>query len=82
MSWKLTIAEHKERFGAQSGEYPEDWDIVATRIKALAGWKCERCGSPMRQEWPKRHFKGKIVCKFCYGILKERAKQEKAGIGA
>ena len=45
MSWKLTIAEHKERFGAQSGEYPEDWDIVATRIKALAGWKCERCGA-------------------------------------
>ena len=45
-------------------------------------WKCERCGSPMRQEWPKRHFKGKIVCKFCYGILKERAKQEKVGIGA
>lgn len=26
-----------------SGEYPQDWDEIAHRIKAANGWKCERC---------------------------------------
>lgn len=28
------------------GEYPPNWDEIATRIKDLAGWKCERCDMP------------------------------------
>ena len=26
------------------GEYPEDWDEIATALKEKHGWKCERCG--------------------------------------
>lgn len=26
--------------------YPKNWDEIAARIKELAGWLCERCGSP------------------------------------
>jgi hypothetical protein len=36
------ILEHK---GAESGEYPPDWDIIATWAKSIAGWRCERCGA-------------------------------------
>lgn len=25
------------------GEYPADWDEIATRAKEEEGWKCERC---------------------------------------
>jgi len=28
------------------GEYPDNWDEIATRIKDKAAWKCERCGHP------------------------------------
>jgi len=28
-----------------SGKYPDDWLIIAERIKKEAGWKCQRCGS-------------------------------------
>ncbi|MGI0092072.1 MAG: HNH endonuclease [Nitrososphaerales archaeon] len=44
MSWLLKLAEEKERKGAESGEYPKDWDLIAYKIKALKGWCCERCG--------------------------------------
>ena len=26
------------------GEYPEDWEEIATRVKDAAGWHCEHCG--------------------------------------
>ena len=26
--------------------YPPNWEQIATEIKALAGWRCERCGHP------------------------------------
>lgn len=25
-------------------EYPDDWDQIATRIKAAADWRCAACG--------------------------------------
>lgn len=28
--------------------YPSDWKETATRIKAEAGWKCEKCGLQCR----------------------------------
>lgn len=28
------------------GEYPTNWKEIATRIKDLAGWQCERCDEP------------------------------------
>jgi len=28
------------------GEYPPDWDEIAQRVKAEAGWQCVRCGHP------------------------------------
>ena len=27
-----------------TGEYPDNWDVIAWLIKENAGWKCERCG--------------------------------------
>jgi hypothetical protein len=45
MSWKLRLAEEKEREGAESGEYPPDWPLIAWTVKALARWNCERCGA-------------------------------------
>lgn len=29
-----------------TGEYPENWNEIATASKERAGWKCERCGHP------------------------------------
>ncbi len=29
-----------------TGEYPENWDEIATAFKNEAGWKCIRCGHP------------------------------------
>jgi len=29
-----------------SGKYPDDWPVIAERIKSAAGWKCQRCGAP------------------------------------
>lgn len=26
--------------------YPPNWEAIATRIKAAAGWRCERCQHP------------------------------------
>lgn len=26
--------------------YPDDWDLIAKRIKDAAGWACEACGVP------------------------------------
>lgn len=26
-----------------SNDYPDDWNVIATRIKERAGWCCERC---------------------------------------
>lgn len=26
------------------GEYPENWEAIATGLKNKAGWRCERCG--------------------------------------
>ena len=26
--------------------YPEDWEALATAVKAAAGWRCEQCGHP------------------------------------
>lgn len=40
------LAERLERLGAQVGDYPPEWPTVAMLVKALAGWKCERCGRP------------------------------------
>lgn len=31
-------------FRRHRAEYPADWDEIATRIKALAGWRCDACG--------------------------------------
>jgi len=28
----------------KKSEYPEDWDLIAFRIKEAAGQKCENCG--------------------------------------
>lgn len=28
------------------GNYPENWNEIATEIKVAAGWKCENCGHP------------------------------------
>jgi 5-methylcytosine-specific restriction endonuclease McrA len=28
------------------GEYPENWDLIARRIKYNAGFQCEHCGHP------------------------------------
>lgn len=38
----MATAIEKKR--AAKGDYPEDWPIIAARVKALAGWLCERCG--------------------------------------
>lgn len=27
-------------------EYPNDWPVIALRIKEAVGWKCERCRHP------------------------------------
>lgn len=35
------------------GEYPDDWDEIATRLKSRAGWHCERCGH--KHEWEGAH---------------------------
>ena len=26
------------------GEYPPDWNVIATQVKDEAGWRCVRCG--------------------------------------
>jgi len=41
---KVDLAVIKEREGAESGEYPENWPVVARQVKEANGWKCERCG--------------------------------------
>lgn len=40
------LAERLERMGAFVGEYPVEWPLVAQLVKALADWRCERCGHP------------------------------------
>ena len=32
--------------GKHFGTYPADWPEISRRIKAAAGWRCERCGHP------------------------------------
>ena len=32
--------------GKFSGEYPHDWQEIAHKCKAEAGWCCVRCGAP------------------------------------
>lgn len=40
--------------------YPDDWPVVALKVKSLAGWRCVRCGH--RHESPKE----KLPCdSFC-----------------
>lgn len=29
-----------------TGEYPDDWDAIAQRVKDEAGWRCVRCDHP------------------------------------
>jgi hypothetical protein len=29
-----------------TGEYPDNWNEIATAVKDSAGWKCVRCGHP------------------------------------
>ena len=33
------------------GDYPDDWPEISRRIKAAAGWRCERCGHPAEGPW-------------------------------
>ena len=33
------------------GDYPDDWPDISRRIKAAAGWRCERCGHPAEGPW-------------------------------
>lgn len=33
-------------------------------------WYCEHCRAPNREEWPKRYFDKKAVCKSCYALLR------------
>lgn len=36
----------------QRGKYPPDWPDIAWTVKAVAGWKCVRCGEPhSRKGW-------------------------------
>lgn len=30
----------------QTGNYPPNWDEIATTIKNQAGWRCEHCAHP------------------------------------
>lgn len=30
----------------EMSQYPDNWKDIADRIKALNGWRCERCGHP------------------------------------
>lgn len=36
-----------------SGDYTEDWQDIARRVKDAAGWRCVRCGHP--HETPGNH---------------------------
>ena len=27
-------------------DYPDNWKEIATQVKELAGWRCDRCGHP------------------------------------
>ena len=29
-----------------TGDYPDNWNEIATKTKEAAGWKCVRCGEP------------------------------------
>lgn len=40
---RVTVTYYAKR---KADEYPEDWPAVAQRIKAGAGWRCERCRHP------------------------------------
>ncbi len=46
------LASIIERRKAGKDGYPIDWEIIATRIKALARWYCERCGVRNNEEEP------------------------------
>ena len=39
---QMATAIEKQR--TAEGKYPKDWPQIAARVKALAGWCCERCG--------------------------------------
>jgi hypothetical protein len=55
MSWLLKLAEEKERKGAESGRYPENWEEIAQWVKTLANWRCERCGRA-HELWGEKGF--------------------------
>ncbi len=46
------LASVIERRKAGTQGYPPDWHLIATRVKALAGWCCERCGVRNNEEEP------------------------------
>lgn len=48
----MNLAYEIEKKRAAEGDYPPDWPIIATRIKALAHWCCERCGVRHNEEEP------------------------------
>jgi hypothetical protein len=48
----LNLAYEIEKRRAERGDYPPDWPIIATRVKALAGWRCERCHVPHNEDKP------------------------------
>ncbi len=48
----MNLAYEIEKRRARQGYYPSDWPIIATRVKALAGWCCERCGVRNNEEEP------------------------------
>src|SRR5712691_3372734 len=46
------LASVIERRKAGTQGYPPDWHLIATRVKALAGWCCERCHVRNNEEEP------------------------------
>ena len=48
----VNLAYEIEKRRAKAGDYPEDWPLIATRVKALVGWCCERCGVRNNEESP------------------------------
>jgi len=36
----------RQRTDGMIGNYPDDWDTIAYKIKDKRGWRCERCGHP------------------------------------
>ena len=51
----MNLAYEIEKRRAAKGDYPKDWPIIATRIKTLARWCCERCGVESMPDFPDEH---------------------------